>query len=168
MEEIEPAFDEETDDGRRFRTFIDHETGDEMREYEASGVIYNVTKARIKRGAITKENAAELQAMGAEAKRNKPVEAARAGLLRGVSATQLVEDYEMAWEHVVAAQAELAMAVDMGNASTRAAEFIARMADLDPSRHRESIRLGDGTRTISLEDMSAERLDYILGRLTGR
>lgn len=159
-------YNEYTKDGKAYRSYIDPETGDEIREYEETGVIYNYTKKQMVKGFFTKENTLEMQAKGAEAKKNKPVEAARRGLLRGVSATSLVKDYEMAWEHVVAAQAELAMAVDMGNASTRAAEFIAKMADLDPARiAKEKLHLSDGRNVLSLSNLSPERLDYILSKL---
>lgn len=160
----EKEFNEQTKDGKVYRTFFD-ENGHEMREYRDTGVVRNMTTNRIVGGYITRDNASELQVMGTEAKRMKPIEAARRGLLRGVSATELVEDYEMAWEHVVAAQAQLAMTPDMGNASTRAAEFLMRVADLDPYRSAGSLELSDGHNTLKLDHLSAEKLDYILERL---
>lgn len=163
IDEMDKVFDKSTPDGRTYREWIDEESGDTYREYEQSGVITNYTKRRITRGYFTKENAAELQLMGAEAKVAGKVEAARKGLVRGVGATELVNDYNMAWEFVVAAQAELALAVDMGNASTRAAEFIAKMADMAPDKHE--VALSDGKRSLELSNIDTETLNRILSRL---
>lgn len=155
-----------SDTGRAYKEYID-EDGELVQEFEKSGVIRRASDKKIKRGFIRKENAKELQEVGLVRRREKPVEIARAGLLRGVKATKIAKDWGVAWEYIIAAQAELALAVDMGGSSTRAAEFIAKMADLDPTKQKESIKLSDGQKTVSLHDMSPDRLDYILAVLNG-
>lgn len=155
-----------SDTGKAYKEYVD-EDGELVHEFEKSGVIRRVSDKTIKRGFIRKENATALGLKGNQRKREKPIEIAREGLLRGVKATKIASDWGVAWEHIIAAQAELALAVDMGGSSTRAAEFIARMADLDPSKQKESIKVSDGQKTLSLSDMSPDRLDYILAVLNG-
>jgi hypothetical protein len=161
----EYPFDKQYDDGRVYREWVDPATGNTIREFEASGVIRDFTTHRVIRGAINKDNAVEMQMRAVEAKTNRAIEAARRGLQRGVSATELASDWGIAWEHIISAQAELAMTPDMGNASTRAAEFIMRAADLDPKNNKESLKLTDGKNKLELSNMSEDRLSSILSLL---
>jgi len=161
----EGDFHLETEDGRKYREWIDPESGAVIREFLESGVIRDYTNHKIIRGAITKENSKEMQVRATEARVSKAITSARNGLLRGVSATALANEWGIAWEYIVAAQAELAMAPDMGNASTRAAEFIMRAADLDPKNNKESLKMTDGKNKLELSNMSAEQLSSILTML---
>lgn len=166
LEIIEVEYPLTSNSGKAYREYID-EDGELVHEFEESGVVRRASDLKIKRGFIRKDNAKALQRMGVEERKRRAVDAARDGLLRGVSAVSLAKDWQMAWEAIIAAQAELAMAVDMGSSSTKAAEFIAKMADLDPSKHKESITLKDGDKTISLGEVSPDRLDELLDALSG-
>lgn len=152
--------------GLKYREFVDEE-GNVLHHFEKSGVIRNAETKKIVKGYFNQENARVMQHHGSELRKRRAVDAARAGLLRGVSATELVKDWDLAWEYVVAAQAELAMTPDMGSSSTKAAEFIAKMADLDPTKQRENITLSDGKNVINMRDVPSDRLDYLLQRLSG-
>jgi len=150
--------------GSRYRIIHD-EDGTELWEYE-TGVIRNPATRVLVKPYFTKDIASDMGKKGVIRKQELAVERARAGLVRGVGAREIVNDWGIAWEYVVAAQAELAMTPDMGNASTRAAEFIAKVADLNPKR--ESLEISDGQKSVSFKGISPEKMDYILEKLNGR
>lgn len=173
MSTIEENYPYESSTGKRYRVIINDEDGLEYHEYE-SGVIRDPRRKVLVKPffEVLKEEGrndemVEIAKDGNKAKKDKAVERARAGLIRGVGARELVSDWGIAWEYVVAAQAELAMTPDMGNASTRAAEFLARMADLDPKNRKQSMTISDGQKTLSLSDLPPEKLEYILQKLSG-
>lgn len=173
MSDITEYYPHLSSTGKRYRIIINDDDGQEYYEYE-SGVIRDPRKGVLVKPffkALKEQDKTheivEHAHHGNEVKKDLAVERARAGLIRGVGAREIVDDWGIAWEFVVAAQAELAMSPEMGNASTRAAEFIARMADLDPKNNRQSMTITDGQNTLSLGDLPPEKLNYILSRLTG-
>lgn len=166
LEEVEVEYPLTSASGKKYREYV--MDGRLVHEFEKSGVIRDAKTMDIIRGYIHKGNAKSMQLRGVESKKRRAVDVARDGLLRGVSATEIARDWRVAWEYIVAAQAELAMQPAMGSSSTKAAEFIARMADLDPTRQREQITLSDGKNSISLNDVPPERLEYLLSALNNR
>jgi len=151
---IEDKYPLVSDTGKRYRML------DEVRREYASGMRYNEVTKRAEGGMIRSENAVTMQSAGVTARYQNAIDAARRGLMRGVSATQLASDEGMAWEHIIAAQTELALAVDMGNASTRAAEFVGKAADLLPDRRvtADALPNGVGARLDVSPDVAAALL----------
>jgi len=124
MNDIQSDFPEQSITGKRYRILEDGN-----REYE-SGTIFDPVRNKIVSGPITKENAGIMQRASRIAIHDKAVESARLGLLRGVAATQLVDDPHIAWSHVIEAQTELAMTPDMGHASTGAAKLVGQATQM--------------------------------------
>lgn len=124
-------YPEVTEDGKRYR--LGEYDGQPARFYENGTVLHADTK-KLLRGPqdyrLTSERARELNTI----KHAAPIEAARRGLAAGLSVQELVDGHNIAWEKVIQAQAELAIDREKGHASTKAAEFVGKAADMLPDR----------------------------------
>ena len=153
----------ETPEGKRYR-LLPSDKGNELREYQATGVIYDYTEKKPVKGlTLDSETARRLQGR----KQELAIEAASAGMLAAVES--LSPDYVPgsgglgAWAVIVGKQTELAMSPDAGNASTRAAEFVGKAADLLMDR-RQGVQATDAHGN-TLRAGSAEELKQVIAAL---
>ena len=160
---IEYPYTSET--GKKYR-MIDAD----VREYEGSKARRNMATGQLLPYIGSGADPVQM----AKRKHELATEAASAGMLAAVES--LSPDYvpgsgELgAWAVVVGKQTELALSPDAGHASTKAAEFIGRAADLLPDRraNAQSLPAGVGGAVLLSPEVAAMLVDKLAQRRDGQ
>ena len=138
--------------------------GVKAHEYE-NGTILNAETKKIMRPANNTMLTPERVRQYNLEKPTRAMEVAKAGLLRGVSATQLIEDSYFAADHaaelVFAAQTELAMSPDLGHASTKAAEMVLKAAGYIEDRRQKATLTAQDAHGNSVEVSATSAADLL-------
>ena len=118
--------------GNRYRTYIDHDTTHEMRQFE-DGTLYNVTLGRLQGGKITSENSVSMQQKGIIARKEKAREKIRQYVTQEIAAIspEDIATFEDAYGSI---SGRLASEAYLGDATlqsrTKAFEVIGRAVGL--------------------------------------
>ena len=130
----------------------------ELIEYK-NGAVKDAKTGLFVKGSITRENARDMAKKSHEARRKNAIAAAEKAIIAGSPGT-----IEGLWDGVTSmltAQTRLSHDTEKGHASTKAAEFVLRTADMLPDRRSGSLGDNEGIR-ISLSNQASQRLAELL------